>query len=423
MSNFLTKRFTMSQYTILLLLVALTIVILPSVGYAEVPTISSENQTGNEDSGPWEIFSKSQVLKPVDIAFDSNDNMYVLHSANRIRVIDPTGKIISNWDTLTGFRQASGLEVDKDGNVFIISPDVNKIFKFDSSKKLVMTWPSDGKGQFSSIDGILGFDIDDNGNIYIADMAGSRILKIDENGHLVDTWGSKGKNESEFLNPKGVFVDELQNVYVAASNNYRIQKFDPDGKLIDLTEPIYDNHGIKIVPESIAVDSSGKIFVSNDDAKAHDTGPTYYGAGGNVGKIWELDSDGKIQEDWFAGTTIRGLEINHAGEIFAADMGTNQILHLKTAPKNVGEIPAWIKNNARWWSQGQIADADFVQGLQYLIKEKIMKIPETKKGEPSVQKIPAWVKTNADWWANGKISDNEFVVGIQYLIANGIMKI
>ena len=37
-------------------------------------------------------------------------------------------------------------------------------------------------------------------------------------------------------------------------------------------------------------------------------------------------------------------------------------------------IPSWIKNNAGWWADGSIDDSSFVQGIQYLIKEGIMKI-------------------------------------------------
>jgi hypothetical protein len=38
------------------------------------------------------------------------------------------------------------------------------------------------------------------------------------------------------------------------------------------------------------------------------------------------------------------------------------------------EIPEWIKNNAGWWADGAIGDSDFVQGIQFLIKEGIMSI-------------------------------------------------
>ncbi|MGB0856043.1 MAG: peptidase, partial [Nitrosopumilus sp.] len=38
------------------------------------------------------------------------------------------------------------------------------------------------------------------------------------------------------------------------------------------------------------------------------------------------------------------------------------------------EIPDWVKNNAEWWASGEIDDNSFVQGIQYLIQEGIMKI-------------------------------------------------
>jgi hypothetical protein len=91
---------------------------------------------------------------------------------------------------------------------------------------------------------------------------------------------------------------------------------------------------------------------------------------------------------------------------------------------NVGiSIPEWIKNNAGWWSSGKIGDSDFVSGIQFLIKEKIMIIPETKCGSEESNKIPEWIKNNAGWWATGKIEDSDFVSGIQWLITNGIMKV
>lgn len=42
------------------------------------------------------------------------------------------------------------------------------------------------------------------------------------------------------------------------------------------------------------------------------------------------------------------------------------------APKYV--IPQWIKTNAGWWSQGLISDSEYVQGIEYLINQGIVKI-------------------------------------------------
>ena len=91
---------------------------------------------------------------------------------------------------------------------------------------------------------------------------------------------------------------------------------------------------------------------------------------------------------------------------------------------HAAEVPAWIKNNAGWWADGQIPDSAFLQGIQYLIKEGIMVIPPTETSESSSsQEVPAWIKNNAGWWADGQIPDSAFLQGIQYLIKEGIIKV
>jgi hypothetical protein len=87
-------------------------------------------------------------------------------------------------------------------------------------------------------------------------------------------------------------------------------------------------------------------------------------------------------------------------------------------------IPEWIKNNAEWWAAGQIDDDSFIQGIQYLIKEDVLKIPPTTQGSSSGSNdIPEWIKNNAEWWAAGQIDDDSFIQGIQYLIKEGIMSV
>jgi len=88
-------------------------------------------------------------------------------------------------------------------------------------------------------------------------------------------------------------------------------------------------------------------------------------------------------------------------------------------------VPEWVKNNAKWWSEGSIGDSDFVSGIQYLIKEKIMIVSGTPP--QSIQKdteaIPSWVKNNAGWWADGLIGENDFVNGIKWLVEKGIIRV
>ena len=49
-----------------------------------------------------------------------------------------------------------------------------------------------------------------------------------------------------------------------------------------------------------------------------------------------------------------------------------------------GIVPAWIKNNAEWWANGEIDDFTFAQGIGFLIKNKIIQIddlPTTPTGD------------------------------------------
>ena len=88
------------------------------------------------------------------------------------------------------------------------------------------------------------------------------------------------------------------------------------------------------------------------------------------------------------------------------------------------ELPAWIKNNALWWSNNQISDTDFVGGIEYMIQKRIIvipQIPQTASNQSS--EVPSWIKNNAGWWGQGLITDADFVGGLEYMIKNGIITI
>lgn len=88
----------------------------------------------------------------------------------------------------------------------------------------------------------------------------------------------------------------------------------------------------------------------------------------------------------------------------------------------LADIPIWVKNNALWWQQKQIDDADFVAGIEYLINENLITISETQTTTAvTSDEIPDWISEVAGFWAHDAISDAEFVQSIQWLISNGVM--
>ncbi|GBF23957.1 hypothetical protein MnTg01_00290 [archaeon MnTg01] len=93
-------------------------------------------------------------------------------------------------------------------------------------------------------------------------------------------------------------------------------------------------------------------------------------------------------------------------------------------PSNEISIPDWVRNNAGWWSDGAITDNDFASGLEFMIRENIIKVPTTSNGQSNENAIiPDWVRNNAGWWAEELISDEDFANGIQFLIKEGIISV
>jgi tetratricopeptide (TPR) repeat protein len=86
-------------------------------------------------------------------------------------------------------------------------------------------------------------------------------------------------------------------------------------------------------------------------------------------------------------------------------------------------IPDWVKQIAKWWSEEQLEDSEFISALLYLIGNKIIQIPPVETQNNIDEKIPDWVKSNASWWADGTIDDDLFVQSIQFMIKSGSISI
>jgi hypothetical protein len=162
---------------------------------------------------------------------------------------------------------------------------------------------------------------------------------------------------------------------------------------------------------------------------AEDEGyPKFFSTSGKVKRTWLLQGEPGLRTFaimvWGIGPEF--IAPSAGAGFFTFDV---DIQGSKSTPKPIvtdqskTTIPAWIKNNAEWWADGQIPDAAFVSGIQWLISNGIMTIPPTEQGAGGGNVIPAWIKNNAGWWADGQIPDAAFVSGLQWLISNGIMKL
>ena len=85
------------------------------------------------------------------------------------------------------------------------------------------------------------------------------------------------------------------------------------------------------------------------------------------------------------------------------------------------KVPDWVKNNAGWWVSHFISDNEFVDALEFLIKEGIIQVDAV--ADEKSDNIPDWVRNTAGWWAADQISETEFLNAIKFLIESGIINI
>ena len=134
-------------------------------------------------------------------------------------------------------------------------------------------------------------------------------------------------------------------------------------------------------------------------------------------KSLEIDADNQVTQNYLI--SLEKLEKKYSLDIF--ENPTKKPAFLQALEERT--IPYWIKNNAGWWSDDKISDNDFIAGIEYLIKNKIINLSSQNINENASDVIPAWIKNNAGWWSAGKISDGDFLSGIKYLIENSIIKV
>ena len=82
--------------------------------------------------------------------------------------------------------------------------------------------------------------------------------------------------------------------------------------------------------------------------------------------------------------------------IFRDKFGKENIFNISNFNSGVAEkeiiIPYWVKNNAGWWSAGDIEDNDFASGIEFLINDGIISVPVSSSGQVNDAKIPEWLR-------------------------------
>jgi sugar lactone lactonase YvrE len=269
---------------------------------------------------------------------------------------NPAGRLLKSFGVGL-FAHPHGFTLDEKGNIW--TTDTNdeatilgmparnaqgvrmgqEVLKISSTGKVLMTIGTAGVGGNGpyTFDRPTGVAIAANGDIFVADghspnkSNSGRIVKYSPDGKFVKTWGRMGSEPGNFREPHDICVGGSKGyVYVADRQNNRIQVFDQDGTFVAAWKQFGQ-------PSSVYVDKRDNIYVGatyQDASRGQSvTGPTT-GANdraiviGNAitGELKYLIPDpGDLSKMTDTGTSASGIAVDDQGNIYAADVGLNNL--------------------------------------------------------------------------------------------------
>ena len=350
----------------------------------------------------------------VAIATDSQQNLYAVDAASsRIKIFEVDGNFIKSFGS---YGSEPGQLKDPSG-IFV---DSNFIYVTDKENSRIQIFDKDGNFQTQlGNSGIMSQSLRnpediyvDSSGIYVADSTLDKISKYDYEGNYAGHIESINTASAKFGSSNSVVLND-DNVFILVKNSNRILQFHSDGIFVKSFGITGEDKGKFNSPVDLAIDLDGNIFVADAGNK----------------RVQVFNQDGKFTKEWGSYGTglgqfseMTGIATDLAGNVWVSETSRIQKFSLGEETLHIISIPDWVRNNAEWWSQGLIEDEDFLGGIEHMIKQEIISIPNLPKSTSSTtEKIPDWIRNNAEWWSNGQIDDESFVRGIQYLVERGII--
>jgi sugar lactone lactonase YvrE len=260
---------------------AITATAPPAATSTPAPELADEPVSGPAALALSIIGDPNLLSKPNDLEVDRQGNLYVVDSFNsRIQKFDQNGKFLTMWGTagqgdgefrfINGDAGAGAIAVDEQGNVYVADWGNSRLQKFDGNGQFLAKWGTRGAGdgQFSNL---LSITVDKAGNVYVLDGARADIQKFDGNGQFLAKWGSKGSGDGQFNYPTHLTVDGQDNVYVVDGFNNRLQKFDGNGQFLAKWGSTGTGDGqfnfilagANIALGAVAADNQGNVYVAD----------------------------------------------------------------------------------------------------------------------------------------------------------------
>jgi sugar lactone lactonase YvrE len=193
------------------------------------------NKTGNFVYS-WGTYGKGPGMFQLPTAIKANhkNELFVGDlEQGIIQLFDNKGvyrdHLVSSFIYGASFSGIKSLAFDSQDNLYVITID-NRILKYSSIGEFVNLYGSSGteEGRFDNPSAIV---VDSRNNIFVADTGNHRIQKFDSDGNFLLSFGTEGIGQGQFEQPVGLAIDNKDNIYVVDKRNNSIQKFTLYGKI------------------------------------------------------------------------------------------------------------------------------------------------------------------------------------------------
>ena len=212
------------------------------------------------------------------------------------------------------------------------------VLKISPDGRVLMTLGTPGVGGNgpSLFDRPTGVAVASDGSIFVSDghwrnrSNTARVVKYSANGTFIKTWGRVGEAPGEFREPHDIAIGGSRGyVYVADRLNSRVQVFDQEGTFV----AAWTQFG---QPSSVYVDAADNLYVGStyqDPARGAVTGRSNEPNDRAIvigdaltGELKYLIPDpGDLRTMTDTGTSASGIAVDREGNIYAADVGFNNL--------------------------------------------------------------------------------------------------
>lgn len=381
----------------------------------------SHNLVPDDTNGIKDIFVFDRVTKTTKIVSVSSNGEQA-NSASRDHSLSSDGRYIV-------FRSSATNLDNKEGNIFIRDQIENKTVGLGVyGYCYICSNFISGDGRyvtFGSLEKLTNEETSSEGDIFVYDREKDKTKYVST---TIDGIQLNAESEIPSISLDGryiSFISESPNLVDNDQNGNEPSVFVKDmftGK-IDLVS--IDEKGQALSPTPLtaaSISGDGRFVVFSDERSifVHDRKTATTTSLNVAGKITSISADGKIVA-FDTNESLVEQDTNQYIDVYV----TKLKLRVPELEKNLS-IPSWIKFNAKFWSDREIDDSSFLNGIEWLIANEIMIIPESEtefSNNTDSKEIPDWIRKNAGWWAEGLITDRDFVQGIGWLIPHGILRI